>query len=109
HHSGRKANDCRSARLAGPRHPEQHDRDRQLVNAIRATETDACERLAHLYGGRMLAVARRFLRCDADAADAVQDAFASALRNINTFEGRSSLATWLHRIVVNACLAKRRS
>ena len=52
----------------------------------------------------MLAVARRFMRNDADAADALQDAFLSAHRSIGRFEGGSKLSTWLHRIVVNACL-----
>ncbi len=57
----------------------------------------------------MLAVARRFFRGEQDAADAVQDAFLSAFKAITTFNGDSQLGTWLHRIVVNACLMRRRS
>src|SRR5260370_26184052 len=57
----------------------------------------------------MPAVARRFLRCEEDSADAVQDAFLSAFRSLEHFEGNSSLGTWLHRIVVNACLMKLRA
>ena len=45
---------------------------------------------------------------DDEAADALQEAFVSAFRNIDHFEGNSRLATWLHRIVVNACLMKLR-
>ncbi len=60
-------------------------------------------------GPRFLAVARRYLKCDAECADAVQDAFVSALRNLQNFHGSSQLETWLHRIVVNACLMKIRS
>ena len=60
-------------------------------------------------GGRMLAVARRFLRCEEDARDAVQGAFCAAFRSIRSFQGASSLSTWLHRIVVNECLMKLRS
>jgi RNA polymerase sigma-70 factor (ECF subfamily) len=56
----------------------------------------------------MLAVARRFLRGDEDRADAVQDAFLAAFRCLDSFEGHSSLGTWLHRIVVNSCLMKLR-
>jgi RNA polymerase sigma-70 factor (ECF subfamily) len=56
----------------------------------------------------MLAVARRFLRCEDDAADAVQDALLAAFRSLDKFAGHSSLGTWLHRIVVNACLMKLR-
>jgi RNA polymerase sigma-70 factor (ECF subfamily) len=61
------------------------------------------------HGGRMLAVARRFLRCEEDSADAVQDAFLRAFRSLGHFEGNSSLGTWLHRIVVNSCLMKLRA
>jgi RNA polymerase sigma-70 factor (ECF subfamily) len=61
------------------------------------------------YGGRLLTTARRYLRCEEDCADAVQEAFISAFRAIDTFEGNSRLATWLHRILVNACLMKLRS
>lgn len=62
----------------------------------------------HQYSGRMLAVARRFLRREDDCADAVQDAFLSALRALDLFAGQASLGTWLHRIVVNACLERLR-
>jgi len=61
------------------------------------------------HSGRMLATARRLLRSDDDAADALQEAFISAFRSIDRFAGNSRLATWLHRIVVNACLMKLRS
>jgi RNA polymerase sigma-70 factor (ECF subfamily) len=57
----------------------------------------------------MLAVARRMLRCEEDSADAVQDAFMSAFASIHQFRASSQLYTWLHRIVVNACLMKVRS
>ena len=48
-------------------------------------------------------------RSEQDAADAVQDAFLAAFKAIATFNGDSQLGTWLHRIVVNACLMRRRS
>jgi RNA polymerase sigma-70 factor (ECF subfamily) len=57
----------------------------------------------------MLSVARRYLRCEQDAADAVQDAFISAFQGIEGFAGTSRLSSWLHRIVVNACLMKLRA
>jgi len=57
----------------------------------------------------MLAVARRFLGCDNDAADAVQDAFISAYQSLNAFAEQSALGTWLHRIVINCCLMRLRS
>ncbi|MCB9848212.1 MAG: sigma-70 family RNA polymerase sigma factor [Phycisphaeraceae bacterium] len=57
----------------------------------------------------MLAVARRMLGNEEDANDAVQDAFLSAFKAIDRFEGNSQLGTWLHRITVNAALMKLRS
>ncbi len=57
----------------------------------------------------MLAVARRLLRDEDDARDAVQEAFLAAFRSISQFEGSARLSTWLHRIVVNAALMKLRS
>lgn len=57
----------------------------------------------------MLAVARRYVRDAALAEDCVQDAFVSAFRHMERFEGRSSVKSWLHRIVVNAALMKLRS
>ena len=79
-----------------------------LVARIRSGDEGACEALVHEYGPRMLAVARRFLSCHEDCNDAVQDAFISAFRAIDSFGGTSSLGTWLHRVVVNACLMKLR-
>lgn len=58
---------------------------------------------------RMLAVARRHLPCEADCADAVQDACVRALAGLPRFRGDCDLGTWLHRIVVNVCLMKQRS
>jgi RNA polymerase sigma-70 factor (ECF subfamily) len=83
--------------------------DAALVARVRAGDERACETLVRRYGGRMLATARRFLGCEAESADAVQDAFLSALRGIGSFAGDSQLSTWLHRIVVNACLMRLRS
>jgi RNA polymerase sigma-70 factor (ECF subfamily) len=56
----------------------------------------------------MLALAQRMMNDPILAEDVVQDAFVSAFRGLNNFEGRSSLKTWLHRITVNAALMKLR-
>lgn len=58
---------------------------------------------------RLLAVARRYMRNEEDARDAVQEAFIAAFRAIGKFEGGSTLSTWLHRIAINCCLMKLRS
>jgi RNA polymerase sigma-70 factor (ECF subfamily) len=85
------------------------DDERALVERLRAGDESAFEALVRRHAGRMLAVARRFLRSEEDSADAVQDAFLSAFRALGSFAGQSNLGTWLHRIVVNACLMKLRA
>lgn len=83
--------------------------EKALLDRLRAGDDAAYEELVRAYGGRMLAVARRFLRSEEDARDAVQDAFVSAFRSIDRFEGNARISTWLHRIVVNAALMKLRT
>ena len=79
-----------------------------LAHRLRSGEVDAFEELAHRYGGVMLAVARRILRDENDARDALQDGYLSAIRGIDRFRGDGSLRGWLHRIVANAALMKLR-
>jgi RNA polymerase sigma-70 factor, ECF subfamily len=83
------------------------DEDR-LVEGLRSGDELAYEQMVRAFGGRMLAVARRIVRNEEDAHDAVQTAYLSAFRAIGTFEGGCRLSTWLHRIVVNAALMKLR-
>jgi RNA polymerase sigma-70 factor, ECF subfamily len=83
--------------------------DQALLTALRAGHEWAFEAMVRLYGGRLLAVARRFTRNDADAQDVLQSAYLSAFRALNDFEGACQLSTWLHRIVVNTALMKLRS
>jgi RNA polymerase sigma-70 factor, ECF subfamily len=80
-----------------------------LVAALRAGDEWAFETMVRVYGGRLIAVARRFTRSDEDAQDVVQSAYLSALRALHDFEGTAQLSTWLHRIVVNTALMKLRS
>ncbi len=81
----------------------------ELVAALRAGDERAYELLVRTEGPRMLAVARRYSRSEDDAQDAVQDAFVSAFKALDGFEGGARLSTWLHRIVVNAALMKERT
>jgi RNA polymerase sigma-70 factor, ECF subfamily len=83
--------------------------DRALLIALRAGQEWAFETMVRLYGGRLLAVARRFTRNEEDAQDVLQSAYLSAFRALNDFEGACQLSTWLHRIVVNTALMKLRS
>lgn len=83
--------------------------ERALVAALRAGHEWAFETMVRVYGGRLIAVARRFTRSDEDAQDVVQSAYLNALRALHGFEGTAQLSTWLHRIVVNTALMKLRS
>ena len=80
-----------------------------LLARLRAGDEQAFEILVRTFGGRLLAVARRFVRNDEDAQDIVQSAYLSAFRSLDQFEGACQLSTWLHRIVVNTALMKLRS
>jgi RNA polymerase sigma-70 factor (ECF subfamily) len=91
-------------------HPSSPQQDEsELIAALRAGDDAAYLRLVTEQGGRMLAVARRYLKNEEDARDAVQEAFISAFRSIGNFEGDSRISTWLHRITVNCALMKIRS
>ena len=80
-----------------------------LVAAMQAGDDKVFAQVVREYGPRMLMVARRFLPQEQDAQDALQDAFLSAFKSLPTFQGDAHLTTWLHRIVVNACLMKLRT
>jgi RNA polymerase sigma-70 factor (ECF subfamily) len=80
-----------------------------FLESLRANDPVALAKLVRSESPRLLSVARRILRNDEDAKDAVQDGFIAALASLDRFEGGSQLSTWLHRIVVNAALMKLRS
>lgn len=82
--------------------------DASLIARLQAGDDDAYAELVETFGGRLLAVARRIMKSESDAEDVVQEAFLSAFKAIEKFDGRSSLGTWLHRIAVNAALMKKR-
>lgn len=80
-----------------------------LVAALKSGQEWAFETVVRVYGGRLLAVARRYVRCEEDASDVLQSAYLSAFRALGQFEGSAQLSTWLHRIVVNTALMKIRT
>jgi RNA polymerase sigma-70 factor (ECF subfamily) len=84
------------------------DDEAALVDRVKAGDQVACAKLVSLFGPQMMTVARRFMRCDDDCNDAVQDAFISAFNALDRFEGGARLSTWLHRITVNSCRMKLR-
>ena len=103
--------DGASLRRSAPDSPpsEGGHEEAALLDRLRAGDELAYASMVREYGGRMLSVARRLLRSESEAEDAVQDAFLSAFRSLSSFQGQSRLGTWLHRIVVNAALMRLRS
>jgi RNA polymerase sigma-70 factor (ECF subfamily) len=92
----------------GVRPPQQAADEAVLLAGLRAQDPHAFEQLVRLHGVRLLALARRILRNEEDAHEAIQDAFLSAFKGIAGFDGAARLSTWLHRITLNASLMKLR-
>lgn len=82
--------------------------DAQLLHAHVAGDPDAFAQLFQRHRERLWAVALRTVGDREDAADALQDAMLSAHRAAARFRGDAAVTTWLHRIVVNACLDRIR-
>ncbi|MBZ5735568.1 RNA polymerase sigma factor SigM [Nocardioides sp. TRM66260-LWL] len=83
--------------------------DADLLAAHVAGDPDAFAELFRRHRDRLWAVALRTCGHREDAADALQDALVSAYRRADGFRGDSAVTTWLHRIVVNACLDRLRA
>ena len=84
------------------------DVDRELLRAHVAGDPEAFEALVLRHAARLHAVAVRTLGDREEALDALQDALLSAHRAAASFRGDARVTTWLHRIVVNACLDRAR-
>ena len=87
--------------------PDDAD-DRALLAAHVAGDREAFGRLVARHRDRLWAVALRTLGDREEAADALQDALLSAYRAGGSYRGDARVTTWLHRIVVNACLDRVR-
>jgi len=88
-----------------PSHPLD---DAELAARIGRRDQAAFESLMRRYNAKLFRVARAILRDDAEAEDALQDAYLDAYRRIESFRGDSPLATWLTRIVINQSLMRLR-
>ena len=84
------------------------DRDSQLIEALRLREPTAAEGLVATYGERAYRLTIGITGNKQDAEEAVQDAFWSVIRKIDTFRGESAFGSWVYRIVSNAAYAKVR-
>jgi RNA polymerase sigma-70 factor (ECF subfamily) len=82
--------------------------DRALIQRAVAGESEAQTRLFATHTPQLYRVALNVLRNKEDAEDAVQDTWRRAYSRLHTFEGRSSISTWLTRIAINSALMIRR-
>jgi RNA polymerase sigma-70 factor (ECF subfamily) len=80
--------------------------DQLLAHRLRAGDESAFQQVLDAWSPSMLRLARSFVSTNASAEEVVQDAWFAVIRGIDGFEGRSSLKTWVFRILVNT--AKKR-
>ncbi|OWW20738.1 RNA polymerase sigma factor [Noviherbaspirillum denitrificans] len=88
--------------------PDTSLTDIDLAHRIAACDTSAFELMMRRHNRALYRTARSILKDDAEAEDALQDAYLLAYRNMDKYRGESSLATWLTRIVVNEAIARSR-
>jgi RNA polymerase sigma-70 factor (ECF subfamily) len=82
--------------------------DPELAQRIASGDKDAFELLMRRHNQILYRTARSILKDDAEAEDAVQEAWLLAYRAIGNFRGDAKLSTWLVRIVVNEAISRRR-
>jgi RNA polymerase sigma-70 factor (ECF subfamily) len=83
--------------------------DADLLAAHVAGDHDAFGALFSRHRDRLWAVALRTMGNPEDAADGLQDGLIAAYRRAGSFRGEAAVTTWLHRVVVNACLDRLRA
>src|SRR4051794_23933116 len=88
-------------RFAAKRSPSATDADADLVARLRDGDESAFVELLDTYGATMLRVAQMFVKDRGTAEEVVQETWLAVLNGIERFEGRSSLKTWLFRILTN--------
>ena len=82
--------------------------DAELCERVRRGDKGAFEQLMRRHNRTLFRTARAILRDDAEAEEAVQDAYLQAYRALADFRGEAKLSTWLTRIAANEALARRR-
>ena len=81
----------------------------ELVQRIVRHDRGAFEIVMRRYNAKLFRVARAILKNDADAEDALQEAYLAAFKAMDRFEGTARLSTWLTRIVINQALGRLRA
>jgi RNA polymerase sigma-70 factor, ECF subfamily len=80
--------------------------ERALVEALRRGDEAAFEELVRMYHASLLRVARLYVSSPSVAEEVVQEAWVGVLNGIGRFEGRSSLKTWIFRILTNTATTR---
>lgn len=88
--------------------PSGHGVDADLVQRALQNDPDAFRTIMRTYNKRLFRIARGVVRNDSVAEDIVQEAYVRAFQHLESFQGHSCLATWLHRIVLNEALDRLR-
>jgi RNA polymerase sigma-70 factor (ECF subfamily) len=84
--------------------PMAHSEDDQLVAALRCGDADAFATLVDRHSPALIRVAMAYVPSRAAAEEAVQETWIAVMRGIGRFEGRSSLKTWIFRILTNVAM-----
>ena len=79
-----------------------------LISGAQKGDKKAISLLVSSYSSRIYAIAFRLMQNEEDAEDVLQETFIIMLKKLNTFEGKSSLYTWLYRVATNVALGKLR-
>ena len=78
--------------------------EQRWIAAARNGDQESFEKLVRLYEKRVFSLTSRMCRNSADAEEAAQEAFLAAWQALPAFRGDASFATWLYRLVSNACV-----
>ena len=78
--------------------------DKELVDGLRDGEEASYEFLVRSFGPQVLAITRRYLKSEADAADCFQETFIAVFKSIGSYTGQSSLRQWVRGVAVNQSL-----
>ncbi len=82
--------------------------DAELLARLRAGDQSACAQCIEQHAPQVYRLALRLLHNEADAEDVMQETFLNAFQAIESFEGRSTISTWLFRIAYNAAMSRLR-
>jgi len=90
------------------RRPLRWQTDSELVSAAGGGDREAATLLLERHYDRIAVISRRMMANRTDAEDATQQALIAVSRGLRSFDGRSAVSTWIHRVTVNACLDELR-